>query len=77
MIILLINTDKQKAVEVAEDLRQEIQNHSHTIDGFQVTSSFGIATFGQDASSFDGLISKSDKALYSAKAQGRNKVYSA
>lgn len=73
--ILLINTPKTRAVEVAEELRRDIAAQSGSAtQGIEVTASFGVATFGDDAITVDGLISKADKALYSAKAQGRNRV---
>lgn len=73
--ILLINTPKIRAVEVAEELRRDIEEQSGSgTKGIAITASFGVATFGEDAISAQGLIAKADKALYSAKAQGRNRV---
>lgn len=73
--ILLINTSKKHALEVAEELRRDIETQSGSgTEGIKVTASFGVATFGEDAITVEGLISKADKALYSAKAQGRNRV---
>lgn len=76
--ILLINTDKTEALEVAEELRRSAESLSaEETGGETVTSSFGVATFNEDAHSFKTLIAKADEALYAAKAQGRNKVCSA
>lgn len=72
--ILLINTDQDQALEVAEDLRQQIESLSRAATGTAITASFGVATFGEKATSIDSLIGKADKALYAAKAQGRNRV---
>lgn len=73
--ILLINTPKVRAIKVAEELRHGIETHSGpATKGIKITASFGVATFGDDAINVDGLIAKADRALYSAKAQGRNRV---
>lgn len=73
--IILLNTEKDKAVEIAENLRLAVAQR--VLPGHKsvtVTISIGVSTFGVDANSFDGLINKSDKALYQAKTQGRNRV---
>jgi len=45
------------------------------VPGFgQVTSSFGVATFPNHASSRDTLVVAADRALYSSKNAGRNRV---
>lgn len=73
--ILLINTDRQKAFEVAEDLRRAVERESpNGTGGIQVTMCLGVATYSNKTLSFDAFIAKSDKALYCAKAQGRNKT---
>ena len=72
--ILLINTGKQMALEVAEDLRRQIESNSLPETGVQITASFGVASFGEDATSVEHLMAQADKALYAAKAQGRNRV---
>jgi len=76
-VILLINTCKQRAVEVAEELRREIERVSREATGITITSSFGVASFIQDATTLESLVGKADKALYAAKAQGRNRVCAA
>ena len=72
--ILLINTGKALALEVAEALRQQIETLSTGATGIPITVCFGIATFGEDATSLESLMAKADRALYAAKAQGRNRV---
>jgi two-component system cell cycle response regulator len=73
--VVLPNTDKDKADMIAENLRRLVAD-SVLPDNEEVTVtiSIGVAAFGQDASSFQGLISKADKALYLAKSMGRNRV---
>lgn len=75
--ILLLHSGKQLACELADDIRKHVETMSFKArHGLKLTCSFGVATIGEDANSFEGLISKTDKALYYAKAQGRNKVCS-
>ena len=72
--ILLINTGKDQAREVAEDLRHQVELLSIAATGIPLTASFGVATFGKGASTIDSLMDKADKALYAAKAQDRDRV---
>ena len=73
--IILLNTDKEQAIQIAEIFRSSIaESHLPENKEIKVTISIGISTLPQDANSFNGLISKADKALYHAKSQGRNKV---
>lgn len=76
-IIILPNSDVPEAVELLDDLREafsQIVHLAHT-DEFQVTFSGGVAGFPHydNASS---LSEAADKALYSAKHQGRNRILS-
>nr|MBF0222447.1 diguanylate cyclase [Desulfobulbaceae bacterium] len=73
--IILINTELVEAYEVAEDIRRAVRAESvNGTGGIEITISIGVATFSEKSHTFEGLISKADKALYSAKAQGRNKT---
>ena len=75
--IVLLNTEKEKAFEIAENLRIAVAElRLLTNEHVKVTISIGISTLGQDSNSFDGLINQADKALYLAKSQGRNRVCS-
>ena len=75
--LLLLDTDKAKAVTIAEHLRAAVAEKAGEAVGPRVTVSFGVATHGEDGHAFESLLEKADKALYVAKAQGRNRVCAA
>jgi diguanylate cyclase (GGDEF)-like protein len=47
---------------------------SHSGRDISVTASFGVATYPESVASHDGLFPAADRALYQAKAEGRNRV---
>jgi diguanylate cyclase (GGDEF)-like protein len=72
-IVILTQANTEGALLVAERLRKGIEEMN--VPGFgKVTCSFGIATFPDHASSRDTLIAAADRALYSSKDAGRNRV---
>jgi diguanylate cyclase (GGDEF)-like protein len=72
-MIILPQANTEGALLVAERLRKDIEEMN--VPGFgRVTCSFGIATFPDHASSRDALIAAADRALYSSKDAGRNRV---
>ena len=75
-ILLLRETPLQIAVEVAERIRSTIEKHQFSFDGktIPVTISVGVATLDSTSKNSDDLVTLSDKALYDAKNQGRNRV---
>lgn len=75
--IVLYYTDGPTAYQVAERLRQKVQDHEvHDKDNaLHVTISVGVATFpSQQIHDSKELIECADKALYQAKENGRNRV---
>jgi len=74
--VILPETGKEEARLVAERIREIV--HKHKFKAYDeltnVTVSFGIATYPEDAEDMNELIENSDKALYAAKNSGRNKV---
>jgi diguanylate cyclase (GGDEF)-like protein len=72
-LLLLPDTDRTGAVEVAEKLRRTIAQ-TEVRDVGALTASFGIAVMPDDAAEPEQLIRKADRALYAAKAGGRNRV---
>lgn len=77
--VILPRTDAIGAVVVAEEIRTkvarlQIAHNSSTVKNF-VTLSLGVAcTIPSSDSSCEQLLERADKALYEAKAGGRNRV---
>lgn len=71
-VILLPNTDKDEAFQVAERLRKKMESTVSPC-GEVVTISAGIATYPDCATSSAKLIEIADQRLYRAKETGRNK----
>ena len=72
-MVILPQANTEGALLVAERLRKRIATMNVPGVG-QVTCSFGIATFPNHASSRNELIAAADRALYSSKNAGRNRV---
>lgn len=74
--VILPRTDKGGALRVCERLRQQIRNYPFPGAGGAgvITASFGISSFPQDGKSSRVLLRKADRALYRAKARGRDAV---
>ena len=71
--VILPEADHEGAMLVAERLRARVEQTD--VAGFgPISASFGIATFPLHASSRDTLVVAADRALYSAKHGGRNRV---
>lgn len=74
--IILVNTGTAGAVDVAEGLRQALANSDCRYQGSAIplTMSIGVAEFGPDGDTLQGLLMAADQRLYQAKANGRNQV---
>jgi diguanylate cyclase (GGDEF)-like protein len=75
-ILILRESNLQRAVEIAERCRIDIEQADiYVNDGrhFKITASFGVALSSGHLSKED-VIRLADQALYRAKADGRNKV---
>ncbi|MFK5894294.1 MAG: sensor domain-containing diguanylate cyclase [Pseudomonadota bacterium] len=75
-IILMPEENTFGAVELAERIRKRVEEIKISINGkaFNFTVSMGIAGYDSGDINFDNLLQRSDKALYSAKNQGRNTI---
>ena len=82
-VVLLVNTNHEDAIHVAERIRKSIANQPFLLSmtGLcDVTISIGIATLSDDhnlgeiESAAKALLQRADAALYEAKEQGRNRV---
>lgn len=74
-LLLLPDTARDEAGLIVERLRKmvaELDWHAFAID-MAVTISAGVATLAPDDSS-DTILSRADRALYAAKADGRNRI---
>ncbi len=75
--VLMGNTDKTGAVALSESLRGVTEGAKFLPTGEPVTISLGVATFPGDGHDAASLIAAADRALYQAKAGGRNRVNAA
>jgi two-component system cell cycle response regulator len=74
--IVLEGTDRNGARQLAERIRQEVEEQSfESAKGrFQATLSLGVAVYPDDARSKQDVITRADQALYAAKHGGRNRT---
>jgi two-component system, cell cycle response regulator len=76
-LTILCECDAPEAEVVAERLRRVLADEPIEVEGKRVplTASFGVASCSQPSGmSIEDLIRMADKALYRAKAEGRNRV---
>jgi diguanylate cyclase (GGDEF)-like protein len=73
-VIFLPDTDRTGAVRLAEKLRTQMRDV--TVRGVEdtITASFGIACFPDDAVDGATLMRSADRALYTAKSRGRDRI---
>ncbi len=77
-VIIMPDTSKDNAKLFAERLRSEVEKFyaedAHISSDKRLTVSGGIATYPEDASKKEELISMADAALYQAKKTGKNRI---
>jgi diguanylate cyclase (GGDEF)-like protein len=77
--MILPETAKPAAIEVAERIRADLENISVSAflaEPHPITLSIGVSTFPDDGTTCEVIINAADKALYRAKELGRNQVCS-
>ncbi len=74
--LVLIDTDKDKALTKALELRERIEQEAIMLrrEKTKITISIGVASLPSDGVVKEELIEKADSALYRAKKTGRNQV---
>ena len=78
--ILLVDTDHDGAMRVAERIRKTVSETEFGRDRglrLELTLSVGVSSFPRHGTDRESLLDRSDKAMYLAKALGRNHVCSA
>jgi diguanylate cyclase (GGDEF)-like protein len=77
--VILPATSREGALIILEKVRKEVENFSFEYrekqPGGKVTVSIGIATYPIDTKNAQDLVNSADKALYRAKATGKNRTY--
>jgi diguanylate cyclase (GGDEF)-like protein len=74
-VVVLPETDIEKAAHVAGRLREKTERHDFTGGRrlqLKITASFGVAAFPQHAQSPQQLVASADTAMYEAKAAHKN-----
>ncbi|HEY4545549.1 MAG TPA: diguanylate cyclase [Pedomonas sp.] len=73
---LLVNTEPAEAFQVAERMRQAVAAMTVAHDGatLRVTISIGLSDCRSCDPNLDAILVRADKALYAAKAAGRNRI---
>ena len=77
MTIILNNTNKETAVNIAEKICKTIASKQYELSPdleVQITISLGVSTYPTNGKTPTELIEYADKCLYKAKENGRNQV---
>lgn len=76
LVILLPETDRKTAMQVAERLRNSIAAAPIRVEDKEIamTVSIGVAAKDENTLHLDTLIARADQAMYIAKHKGRNRV---
>ncbi len=75
-IVLLPETTAERAIEVAQRIRQTVSASPLLFEGKRIETSvsIGLACYPEDGRSIDAIQARADRAMYLAKEQGRNQV---
>jgi diguanylate cyclase (GGDEF)-like protein len=77
-VALLPYADHNKAKAIAQRINDKVASYNFIASGVheEVTLSIGVATMVHHATSFEGILHCADLAMYQAKAQGKNCIFS-
>ncbi|QEW07767.1 diguanylate cyclase [Nitrincola iocasae] len=75
-LIVLLETNAEQAMPVAEKIRGAVESHKFKVGGTSLskTISAGVADYPNDAQAFWQVLKFADVSLYAAKEGGRNQV---
>jgi diguanylate cyclase (GGDEF)-like protein len=75
-LVILGKTDIHLALQIAERIRQAVEQHTFVYEevSLHVSISVGAAGITPEDQNGVGLIGRADRALYEAKASGRNRI---
>jgi diguanylate cyclase (GGDEF)-like protein len=80
-VVLLPETSRDQALEVARRLRDEVAGAlflaNEKAGPLRLTASFGVATFPDDGTTSEELVRRADEAMYRVKARSRDGVEAA
>lgn len=79
-VVLLPDSSRQGALQVAEKIRRSVELHPFRLEVgvvLSLTISVGVAVLPEDTPNQDWLVELADQALYEAKKGGRNQVVEA
>ncbi|MGV3634896.1 MAG: GGDEF domain-containing protein, partial [Pseudorhodoplanes sp.] len=73
--VALFDVDRDRAMEIAENIRRAFEHVAAEVDGHPVggTCSIGVALCDDGHFDMTELLGQADQALYSAKERGRNR----
>ena len=73
ILVMLPGAGQAEAMEIAERLRHEVRERRPV--GVSVSLSIGVAVAGAGPVDTEDLLARADAALYAAKAEGRDRVF--
>ena len=77
-VLVLPKTPKKDAIRVVQRAIEDLRGHVFLKNknlNIQITASFGISTFPEDAGSIDALIAAADRAMYHVKRTTKDGLY--